>query len=191
MTMNMTYFEQDGTMRSIGDATTWDDINVSGLGLGTRASAPSIVTVASTNIRAYAFNGNTATVDELHGSLEILHGYKEGSDISAHIHWMPATNTGGDVKWQLEYVWALNDSTISTSTTISATVAAGTTAWKPLIAEFPLITGTGKTIGSRFGFRLFRDPNDAADTYTGNAVLFDFGVHYERDTLGSRGTGTK
>jgi hypothetical protein len=40
-------------------------------------------------------------------------------------------------------------------------------------------------------FRLFRDPADVADTYGFDAVLLDVGLHYEKDTVGSRQVTTK
>ena len=40
-------------------------------------------------------------------------------------------------------------------------------------------------------FRIFRDPADAADTYAHDAAILDVGIHYEKDTMGSRGITTK
>lgn len=170
----------------------WNDINLSGLSLGTGgATVPDLITVASTNVKIRGFVGTGVTVQEGWGSLEILHDYKEGTDIIPHIHWLPETNASGDIKWQLEYSWLNGGGTFSTGTTIDVTVAAGGTAWAEKRTNFPTISGTGKTIGSRFLFRLFRNPADAADTFGAYAGLLDFGIHYERDTLGSRGTVTK
>lgn len=189
---NYSEFEADGTLVSYGNATCWDDINVSAFGLGTGASVPSIINIASTTIRTYAYNGNTSVVDELHGSLEILHNYAEGTDIIPHIHWLPSTNSGGDVKWQMEYVWINSDGIpVTSSTTVAVVSAAGSTAWLPKISAFQPISGTGKTIGSRFFFRVFRNPVDSQDTYGNDAAFTDFGVHYQINTLGSRQTYIK
>lgn len=175
-----------------GKGTYWNDINISGLSLGTAgASVPDLITVASTNIMVRGFIGTGVTVQEGWGSLEILHDYKEGTNIIPHVHWVPETSVAGDVKWQLEYAWLNRGQTFSTGTTITLTDAAGGTAWVEHRSSFPTITGTGMEIGSRFIFRLFRDPADVADTYDAYAGLIDFGIHYERDTMGSRGTVTK
>lgn len=184
-------FEADGTYKAVGAATTWTDINISGLSLAGGPAAPTAVNVNGSTILAYSFSGTNPTPDELHGSLEILHDYKEGSDIVPHVHWAPSTADVGDVKWQLEYMWINSGANFSGSTVISGTTAAGGVAWNERRTNLGTISGAGKTIGSRFAFRLFRDAADAADTYDAGAVLFDIGVHYERDTLGSRQITTK
>lgn len=184
---NYSEFEEDGTLVAHGDATTWDDINVSSLALGTGASAPTIVNIASSTIRSYAFNGSTSVIDELHGSLELLHNYEEGTNIIPHVHWMPRTNDSGNIKWQLEYIWINNNGVpMSSSTTISVVVPSGGVAWIPKITPFDEIVGSGKIIGSRFVFRIFRNPMDSEDTYSNDAVFTDFGVHYQVNSLGSR-----
>lgn len=172
--------------------TYWNDLNLFGLSLGTGgATVPDLITLASTNIKLRGFIGSGLTVQEGWGSLELVHDYKENTDIIPHVHWVPQTATAGDVKWQLEYVWLNRDGVASIGTVISVTVAAGGTAWLEKRTSFSAISGSGKGIGSRFTFRLFRDPADAADTYIDYAGLLDFGIHYERDTAGSRGVTTK
>ena len=189
--VNFTRVEADGTVVFKGDATTFNDINISGLALGTGPAAPAVIAIAGTGIRAYAFIGTGVLSDELHGSIETLHDYLEGSNIVPHVHWMPSTNDVGNVKWQLEYIWISRTGTVAGSTTIDVTVAAGGTAWTLHRTDFPTIDGTGRVIGDRFMFRLFRDPADGSDTYGFNAALMDIGVHFESDTLGSRQVTTK
>ena len=70
-------------------------------------------------------------------------------------------------------------------------MAAGGTAWALRRSDFPTISGTNHQIGDRFLFRIFRDPADAADTYGFDAAILDVGIHYEKDTMGSRGITTK
>lgn len=189
--VNFTRVEADGTVVFKGGATTFNDINISGLALGTGPAAPAIIAIAGTGILAYAFIGTGVLADELHGSIETLHDFLEGSDIIPHVHWMPSTNDAGDVKWQLEYIWISRTGTVTVSTTIDVTVAAAETAWTLNRADFPTIDGAGRQIGDRFMFRIFRDPADVADTYGFDAAIMDFGIHFERDTLGSRQVATK
>lgn len=190
---NYSTFEADGTYVANGDATTWQDINLSGSSLATGSAAPGKVALDSSNILAYAFSGTNVTPDELHGSFEILHDYKEGTTIYPHVHWCPTTAGAGNVKWQLEYIWINGSGTFSSPTTVANTVSAGGVAWVEMRTPLPStgISGSGKTMGSRFAFRLFRDAADAADTYAASAALLDIGIHYERDTLGSRTMTTK
>ena len=186
-----TEIEADGTIKCAGGATTFNDINISGLALGTGPAAPAIIAINSTGILTYAFIGTGVLADELHGSLENLHDYLEGSDIVPHVHWCPTTTDAGNVKWQIEYIWISRTGTITTSTTIAVTTAAGGTAWTLKRSDFPTVDGTGRNIGDRFMFRIFRDPADAADTYGFDAAILDVGIHYEKDMMGSRGITTK
>ena len=48
------------------------------------------------------------------------------------------------------------------------------------------IDGTGITIGDQVAFRLYRDPTQ--DTYQDDAVVLTFGLHYQKNSLGSRST---
>ena len=92
---------------------------------------------------------------------------------------------------QLEYAWIDRGGVVSSSTVISFVAATSGVVGKEERTSFPAISGTGKHIGSRFVFRLFRDSADASDTYTDSIGAFDFGVHYEIDTVGSRQITTK
>lgn len=185
-----TEFEADGTPVFIGDATNWNDINLGIGSLRAGASAPGTWTVPGTAIILASFNGSGPQQDA-YGSLEILHDYKEGTDIVPHIHWCPTTTAAGNIVWQLEYAWTNGGGTVTASTTITVTVATTLTVANEIRSNFPAISGAGKTMGSRFIFHLFRNAAHVDDTYTDPAGAFDFGVHYERDTIGSRGITTK
>jgi hypothetical protein len=186
-----TGIEADGTVRFLGDATVFNDINISGNSLGVGPVAPGTVALVGSGILTYAFIGTGVQVDELHGSVEILHDYEEGSEIVPHVHWMPTTNDAGNVKWQMEYIWFNRGATAGASATISTVAAAGGTAWVGHISSFPGISGVGMEMGSRFSFRIFRDPADGSDTYEHPVALLDIGIHYEVDTIGSRTVGSK
>lgn len=162
----------------------WNDINVSASALGQGASAPDVVTLIG-NIQGIAFDGN-ATTEQLYGEIEILHDYKEGTDLRPHIHWSPTTANAGNIKWQLEYTAARKGEVFPATSTISVVVAANGVARTHNAHEFPVIPGADFIIGTHVAFRLFRNPADAEDTYPDDALLHSFGVHYEIDTPGSR-----
>lgn len=185
-----TTIEADGTVKYNGAAAVWNDINLTIGSLRPGATGPGSWTITGTGIIIASFTG-TAAAQSAHGSMEILHDYKEGSDITPHIHWCPTTTGAGNVVWQLEYSWINKDGAITTSTVISITTAATGVVGQEIRSNFPAIAGAGKTMGSRFVFRLFRDPAHASDTYGAEAGALDFGVHYERDTTGSREIGSK
>lgn len=167
--------------RTFNYGTKWNDINV-GIGFALGSSAPSLGILTGA-IKVYNFDGSGPT-NEAFACLELLHDYKEGTDIYPHLHWAPTTAAAGDVKWQLEYNVVSHGDAISGSTTISVTQAAS--GIKLNNAEFaPAISGTGRKIGDQIMFRLFRNPADAADTYEAPAGLISFGVHYQVDDIGS------
>lgn len=172
---------------SIAGATTvWNDINATMVPVRGGGSEPSIIAFnGDARLDCYAFNGITAVVDEVHRSLEILHDYKEGSDIHFHIHWYPTTTGLGNVKWQLRYVWFNRGTVPGAASTLTTVQAVSGVAWQEETASWT-ISGAGMLMGSRFVFSIFRDPADAQDTYAANAAVTDAGVHYEIDTIGSR-----
>lgn len=184
--------ETDGTLVFHDSATTWNDINLSLIPPATGAAAPSVIAInGDARLKCYAFAGGGAVPDEISGSCEILHDYKEESNITPHIHWCPVDANAGDVKFQLRYMWVERNGTFSGGQTISVVLPAPGVAWQEVRSSFPVISGTGHHIGSRFIYNLFRDQTDVQDTYGSNVGVFDFGIHFERDTLGSRGITAK
>jgi hypothetical protein len=172
-------------------AETWDDCRIPGLSARTNATAPDLEAFGpSGNLLAYAFNG-AATAEQCYFSIQLPHGYKEGSDIHPHVHWAPTTAAAGNVKWQLEYSWANMDGTFGAPTTIFGIGAAGGTAWKHILTDLTDISGTGKTVSSMLMCRLFRNPADSSDTYEADATLLEFDIHFIVDSLGSKKELTK
>jgi hypothetical protein len=175
-----------------GSATTFDDLRVSGLSVKVNASAPDLVAFApaTTNLLVYGFDG-AATSEQVYFAIQLPHSYKEGTDITPHVHWTPTTADAGNVKWFLEYSWANTSVAFAAPTTITVTQAAGGTAWVQNKAFFSSISGAGKTISSMLICRLYRNPADAADTYEHDATLLEFDFHFEQDTLGSQTASSK
>jgi hypothetical protein len=178
------------TYRPISDRlilknAVYNDINIPADTLGIGPSVPDFAVVfGAGGIRKYCFDGGALT-EALHGSSEIIHGYKEGTDIQVHLHLMPANTGTGRAKFGLEYTWANVTSVFPSNTTVFANVTAEGTAWVYKDLNFPVADGTGKLIESGIAFRVFRDPTDSEDTYTGDVCLIQMGIHYQIDTLGS------
>ena len=162
----------------------WNDIVLAGVILGAGASAPDLISFNATNIFVYGFAG-LATSEQLFGQPEVTHDYKQGTDIYVHVHWTPTDNNAGNVKWYLEYSWQNIDAVFPAATVISIIDPSSGTAWTHQLAEFPLISGAGKNIGSIFNFRLYRVPG-GEDTYQSDAALLSLGIHYQINTFGSR-----
>lgn len=164
----------------------WRDLFTSVANLKAGATAPDFGTYqASGGLQTYLFDGSTRT-EEVHGSFELQHDYEEGTDIDFHVHWEPTTAAAGNVRWSIEYVWKNTGDGATVPTTIHSVNAAGGTAWVTKKNDIGTITGTGKSIGSVFVFRLFRESTHVDDTYAADAALIQVGIHYKVDTAGSR-----
>lgn len=188
---NYSGFEDDGTLRFVGNATVWRDENAGGVSL-TKAVAnqPDLVTINGTNIITYAFDGGS-TLEELHWANELQHDYKENTDIQPHMHLYPTTDAVGDIKFTLEYYIKKNGTTATQGTTTFVTSSGGT-AWEEIRINFDdVIDGTNLEIASQCHFRIFRDPSDVQDGYTNDVAIATVGYHYEVDTIGSRQITTK
>ena len=190
------YFEieTDGTVEFNGDATVWNDANVGGLALRPGVTNPPITQwVDNVGANTGVYGLGFAVNDESNGSIEIPHDYKEGSDITFHIHWGANTAPSGTdyVKWQLTY---FVDSETTEATTPPATTivieTAYATRYEHKRSDFTAITGTAFKIGDQLNFNIKRIAA-AGDAYAGVAILETVGFHYEADTVGSRAIITK
>ena len=180
-----------GTQKTLELATTvYDDlppypiIGFKPTGAGTDPA----LTTFSGNIKQYAFAINDI-VDT--GTSEVTHKYKEGTNISIHIHWATNGSEGADtqVNFQVEYVIA-NGSTVFSGTTVTTgdiTISSGTADRTHYISSAGAITGTNIEIGAYILFAVSRiarvggtaDP--AADPF-----IIAVGFHVQQDTIGSR-----
>jgi hypothetical protein len=137
---------------------------------------------ANTGIYTVGF----AIGEEGSGSIEIPHDYKQGTNITFHVHWgANDAPTGTDyVKWQLTYTVAKDSATLDAATPIVKETAYDTQ-YEWLRTDFDAITGTNFVIGDQFLFSLKRIAADG-DAFGGEALVATIGFHYECDTVGSR-----
>lgn len=194
-----TEFEADGTLKMNGSATVWNDWNLSRDFTATAgAGVPTRNTLVG-NIVKDQFAVNDALQ---YMSTELLHDWKEGSDMQIHIHWA----TGGlndttvrGVKWEVEYTVCnpLESGVSPTVFTAAATqsLEVSIPAAQPdrthRVSTIYTIPGSTLKIGAQLLMRLKRiasvtNPAPAADPF-----VISFGVHFEADTLGSRSVSTK
>lgn len=187
-------FESDGTLKFNGGATVWNDANVGAMTLTLPASSqPDEVNFvdelgADTGIPTWGF----AVGEKVGGCIEIPHDYKEGTDLTFHVHWQGITSPAGgtdNVKWQLTYTVSSNGGTLDAVTVITKESAI-TTRYSFVRSDFIAITGTNFKIGDQFIFSLERVAA-SADEYAGDALVGTIGFHYECDTCGSRSITTK
>ena len=119
---------------------------------------------------------------------QIPHNYKLGTNIYPHIHWQQMN--ANNVVWKMEYKWfnpgglVPGGFTAATATTRRYTWAAGNL---HQYDGWTAISGAGITeISSMFLVKVFRDDNVDAGAGSGDALAFEYDIHYEIDTLGSK-----
>jgi len=175
--------------------TVWDDINAGGLSLqGPPGQQPDIEQIldeagAGTGIYTYAIDIG----EEVHGVFELQHWYKEGTDVKPHVHFSIQAAVGGatdNVEWELTYTVTRPGETVDASVTIAIEDTVDTQ-YEEYIFIFPDIDGSGYGIGDQFQFKLERVAATSGDDYGGDLFLKTFGLHCEKDTMGSRQVATK
>jgi len=177
-----------GTQKTLVlEVPVYNDANVGGMAMRAGATTPPVTQLvdnlgANTGIYGLGFAVN----DEANGSIEIPHDYKEGTDLSFHVHWGANANPSGTdyVKWQLTYTVIRGGATTPPATVISVEVAYATQ-YDNKFSTFADITGTNFKIGDQFTFNLKRIAS-VGDAYAGVAILQTVGFHYQCDTSGSR-----
>lgn len=196
-----TQFESDGTILFVGDATVWDDLRIMpGVfdlpGVADPAIVPYDVNGGGTNVYLREFAVN----DIASFTVQLPHNYKEGTNISAHVHWTPGANgvgeSGAYVGWKLDYSWANINGAFGNMATADLSDACDGTNHKHQMTPVATITGTGKTISSMLLCNIKRTDTGTDDTWSGSGagnlpMLLEIDFHYEIDTIGSRTVSSK
>ena len=168
----------------------WDDLRVT-LDNGSSAAVLDYLN-GSSGPQIWYFRGN-GTDEAMSFTVQLPHGWKEGSTIHPHIHWIPKSTGTGDVEWNFEYSWANYDPVtpqVFPAITTSTVVASG-----PFTAKAHSITslttgntgidGTGKKISSILICRIWRNSSRANDTYNADAGVLFVDFHIQVDGYGS------
>jgi hypothetical protein len=183
-------FEADGSFRLYGDATAFEDLRIDGLQTRTGVVAPTDETGFRGDVNFYARNFVHSQADEVQFSVQMPHGWNEGSPIFPHVHFAPWISNTGDKAAQfiLEYYWANVDGTFpaSPSNYTMTKTWNGDKQWAHMIAlNASGLSTSGKTLSSILKCRLYRD-NTVTDNLQGKVTFLYFDIHYEADSLGSR-----
>lgn len=170
----------------------WDDLRIEPTARNTGTKAPAFA-LWKGGIYLYDFdNAALASEKEIFFTVQMPHGWKEGTIVEPHVHWLNKTagTAGHVVRWGLEYSIADIGSVFPASTTIYGTTIEGggviTAADSHMITDFSGIDMTGKKISTIIACRLFRNSSNAADTYTGTASLLYIDWHIQMARPGSR-----
>jgi len=129
-----------------------------------------------------------ATNDEwVYYEWEVPENYYAGSDFKIRFYWAPTDANTGDVVWGIEYtiVTPENDEVLTVATT-TATVTDSTQslANELLRTDFITIPGTGVQPGDIISMRVYRDADNATDTYGVDAALVHLGLYFKIDRNG-------
>ena len=192
---NYARFDDDGSLQLYGDATHHEDLRVEALAVKVGVTAPTdtVGFRGNNDFQDRRFVHNQA--DEVQFSIQMPHGWKEGSTIEPHVHFCPTTtDAAGTVQFGLAYYVASVGGTFPATpgTVLMKSTWSANSQWVHLIAEGTAapITMTGQTLSSVLKCRLYRD-----NSVTGNleqAVSFLwFDAHIEVDSFGSRTEYTK
>jgi len=193
--VNNTYIEPDGSLSYEGTAVRWVDLKVNVQRLTSRGVKPpginDVVDLgAGPGLFTYWFDNDTE--EELFFTVQMPHGWLEGSDIKPHVHWVGNTGSG-NVEWGLEYSWAnVNDLFSGTSITLTAYTAISTYAdYKHMLTPLGSMDGSGKKLSSILLCRIYRNATSGNDTFTQDSGLLQIDFHYQIDSDGSREELTK
>lgn len=144
----------------------------------------------TTNTKLYTF----AVDDYIDlSSVEMLHGWKEGTPIEFHIHWvtngLDATDCG--VKWQIFYTMGeLSAYSAEASASAETIIPAATADKTGFFTDIVTIPMTGYTIGTNIVMRLKRIAATATAP-AANPFASMVGIHYQIESIGSRNIGSK
>lgn len=130
--------------------------------------------------------------ERVFATAQMPHGYVQGSNIVAHVHWAKSTSAAGDVCWSIDYDCkdigeTFNGAILPTTLTMTYAVDDDDTAFKHAIAEVsfdPAFNG----VSGICQIELFRDISGSGgclDDYLADAVLYEFDIHYQADVGGS------
>lgn len=133
----------------------------------------------------YLFDANS---DEcVDGSLQLSHKYREGTDLSCHIHWAPITTSTNSVVWQMDYTITNPNGTFGNPTQVFVQDAGDGTANKHQIVDFADIDCSACGISAILLAHVCRDANgtNGTDNMAGDVAGISLDCHYQVDGVGS------
>lgn len=131
---------------------------------------------------------------------EIKHDAKEGEPLELHVHWATNGSEVADhgVKWQISYTWANTLASGGTTSFEAATpqssetlIPAGTADKTHMYTSVYTFTPTGFKVGAIILLAIKRIASVTNTAPSADPWIFNIGVHYKIDTMGSRQISTK
>lgn len=180
-TSNYTSIWKDGTVRSYGLATCYEDLMFPfQVGNSGGSTYPTFVPDSGYwNFSAVDTTGPTQCI--MYFTVQMPHSWVIGSTIHPHIHYKHETAVGTP-KFTMRYKWTnIGDHTPNVFSRYYMSTTTGTANnTQQLVYNATGISGTGKTLSSILTILIYLY---AAPV---NVKAYQFDIHYERDGLGSR-----
>lgn len=169
------------------DTTIWEDLNFS----PDRSGGPVETRPVDVTINNVIHKEFTNSNNQLCGATqEIPHNYKLNTNLHPHCHiFLKSGESAGTTGVTFKFYWELRETTGTTSgsTTLSATSAQlGTTAGANKLDIYSGSFAGSAELGAQLAVTIARTAGDAGDI-----IVTTYGVHYEKDTPGSRTETTK
>lgn len=191
---NYAEFESDGTLRFVGDATTWRD--ELGPLIGQRLESPGSDIVQNNTEGTITFKSSARyPTDYITYTLQINHDWLVQSVCEFHVHWWQANVQSAN--WLIGYRWQVNGQlktagwTLVPLTTQIFTYSAGTL--NQINDGASTITPPANAdLSDIFQVRLYRDYTNVSTLFSGaettglDVEAMSSDMHRRSDTLGSR-----
>jgi hypothetical protein len=189
-----TAIEEDGTVRSNGNATVFlDELNDL---LKTGVNNPSDHLVQDLEEGALHYKNNCDLNDYSLMNVQINHSWKNGSSVEPHIHWEQTSNATPN--WLIQYRWQRNGQNKTTAWTgknwaTNAYNYAANSTTNQITSFGNIAPPANYSMSDIFQIKILRDVVNTSnlflgnDSYTGNASAISVDIHIECDTNGSRG----
>ena len=185
------------------DTVVWDDLRITPGSFGRPGvSDPVYVAYAPGGGALPCYLPEFAVDDFASFTIQLPHSYKQGSDISVHIHWTAGTNgneeSGKLVGWKIDYSWAnINGTFASMQTADLSDECAAADHTHQMTPEVTIDGHTSeKHISSMLLCTIKRTDTGTDDTWVGTAsgslpLLLEVDFHFPIDTIGSRSASSK
>jgi hypothetical protein len=172
--------------------TYFDDLQMQVL--GQKLENPGSRLTMNTTEGCLTFAANTTLSDFVIMNIQMSHGWKIGTVVYPHLHWLEEDKTNIP-NWLISYRWQINGAAKTSSWTYQAwtSLASAPAVGLNQIAKFGdgISPPVGAGLSDILQIKLFRDTANASTKFKGadplndTASVWSFDIHYEKDQTGS------
>lgn len=172
----------------IANDEIWEDAQFPAQAINPPGQASDPDRDATTGLLLFAAAGT----ELIYAFQQFSHSWKEGSNIVPHVHWAKTTNAAGNVAWNCKYrkvpigeAWGDWVDLGIQSVAVQGTPDIDTAGQQLINSWGELTIASDLSISDCILWEISRLGGDASDTYGADAYLFEFDVHYQKDSWGS------